>query len=158
MWVPPSRLNGCQCLVTLVLRSPQRSADWLSALDSLDESDGLALGPATVVAIRLGKKGAMSAALGFDIGDMRIVQQLVASLGQNANERIVFCVQDKRGHGDAFEHARGSGASVVILGVEKSAVARGNLVVEVAQAAHAAQMADFKMLGIERGLALDAPA
>src|SRR5208337_96619 len=137
--------------------SPRTNANRLSALDSLDESDGLALGPAAVVTTGLRQEGAMSAALSFDIGDMRIAQQLRARLGENANERIVFCMNEKRRHANAVEYVRASGASVVILGVNKSEMPGGNLVVEIAQAAHAAQMAQFKLPGIERSLALNAP-
>src|SRR5208283_6186408 len=51
-----------------------------------------------------------------------------------------------------------SGASVVILSVEKSEMARGNPVVKVAQAAQSSQVVELEMPGIERSFALDAPA
>ena len=49
--------------------------DGLSAFDLLHESDGLALGPAAIVAVGFGEKGAMSAMLGFEIGDAWILPE-----------------------------------------------------------------------------------
>ena len=46
----------------------------------------LALGPAAVVAVGVGQKGAVSAMGGLDVGDVRIAQQLFAS--QSGSTRI----------------------------------------------------------------------
>src|SRR5271166_3848341 len=100
----------------------------------------------------------MSATLGFDIGDVRIAEQLLTGVGQHANEGIVARVQHQSRHRYAFEHLGGSGASVVILSVDKSEMARGNPIVEIAQAAQSPQMAEFKMSEKENGFALDPPA
>src|SRR5208283_5629070 len=129
----------------------------LFALDSLDKCDGLALGPTSVVALGLGKEGAMSAMSGFDIGNVRIAQQLLAGFGQHANKRVVIGVHHQRRYSDALEHAGGRGARVVILGIEKTKMARGYLVVEIADATHSAQMAQLELPGIERSFALEAP-
>ena len=47
-------------------------------LDALDEGDGLAFGPAAIVAVGFGQESAMPAVRGFDISDFRVVQQLGA--------------------------------------------------------------------------------
>src|ERR1039458_7707492 len=47
-------------------------ADRLSRLNALEKGNSLALGPAAIVAVGFGEEGAVSAVLGFEVGDMRI--------------------------------------------------------------------------------------
>ncbi len=78
--------------------------------------------------------------------------EFLASLGPNANKRIVGGLQNERGHGDAVYHIRRRGACVVIIGALKSAVESGDLVIKFAQALHAAQPGRIECRGKQPSL------
>ena len=105
--------------------SSGEKTDGFATLRALDEGNGLALGPASIVAVGFGEEGAVSAVQSFDISNVRIVQQLLTCFRQHANKGIIVRMHYEGGNGNAIHHPRGSGSGVVILSVVKARVARG---------------------------------
>ena len=116
-----------------------RAAAGLQPL-SLNEADRLPLGPASVVTIRLGQECAMASGRGLDKPDIRVPEQLLTRLRKNADERVILGVQHESRNRNAIKNIRRSSARVVILGAGEPAIARGDLLVEVANAAQPAQI------------------
>src|SRR5271166_1770803 len=68
--------------------------------------------------------------------DMRVGQDFGAGIRQQANEGIVLCVQDERGHSNTVNDTGARRAIVIVVGVTEIAVAGDDLVIELANGAH----------------------
>src|SRR5438270_4139153 len=98
------------------------------------EIDQGLLRPAPVIAVGFGKKRAVSSISGFDQLDRGIAQQLGLSLGQYANKWVIVGMNDQGGNSNFLEYAGRAGASVIIIRAVETFIARGDLVVELADA------------------------
>ena len=103
-----------------------------------DKTDEGVLGPVAVVAggrVRLREEGAVAALDGFEEGDMRVRDDLVASIGGETDEGIVERIQNECRDGDLVDDARGSYPIVVILCSSEAGIESDDALVEVAQRA-----------------------
>src|ERR1700693_5110566 len=84
--------------------------------------DHLRFGPVPVAAVGLGEKRTMAAIFSFEECDVGVVQNLAASLRENADKRIVRGVQDEGGDADVVENVSGSGAVVIVISAGKATI------------------------------------
>lgn len=98
----------------------------------MEETNNLALSPAPVVAVRRREKGAMAAMRGLKQSNVRIGANLLSCLWQKADERVIRGVDYKRWHSDSVDNARGSGASVIVIGAGEAAIRSCDYVVKLA--------------------------
>jgi hypothetical protein len=84
---------------------------------------------------------------GLDEHDVRVRGNLPPRLRRDANEGIVCRVQNQRRNRDAIDHVRRRSAIIVIVDAGEAAIVSRHLVIELAQAADAAQAAHVEVLG-----------
>jgi hypothetical protein len=116
-------------------------------------------GPVAVVVgggVGLGEEGAVSAVGRLDESDVGVGGDLIARLGDEADEGVVERVDDEGGDGDTVEDAGGGGAEIVIVGAGEAGVEGGDAVVEVAQGADADGEVGIVDVGEERDFAAEA--
>ena len=65
----------------------------------------------------------------FDKCNVGIAQDFLASSGEDANERVIGCVQDEGGYGDTVHNMCGCSAIVVIRGAREPAIVSGEAIV-----------------------------
>src|SRR5579884_755895 len=101
---------------------------------SQNEIDNRLLRPASVVAIRRCDKCAVAAVRGFYEADGGICGQLCPGFWQDADEGIVFCVQNQCGNTNLFHNPGCGGPMVVVVGSGEAFVAGRDLVIEFSNA------------------------
>src|SRR5205814_3687696 len=80
----------------------------------------------------------------FDKCNVGIAQDFLASSGEDANERVIGCVQDEGGYGDTVHNMCGCSAIVVIRGAREPAIVSGDFVVKIAQTADTTSSRNFE--------------
>src|ERR1700685_849161 len=118
------------------------------------------LGPVPVVAARgvsRGEERAVTAVKCLDIGDVRIRDDDLAALRQDAQKRIVESMQDQRRNGDPIEHTRSGCPIIVVIRSGKAGIERGNAVVELSDRAYPNGSIRIVSVGKQRRLAPEPP-
>src|SRR5215470_19158739 len=88
----------------------------------------------SVIAVGFGEKRAMPAIFSLNEGYVWVGVDLGARGRQNADEGIVRCIQNVRGHGNSLDNVCGRRASIVVGSAVEPAIERRHLVIEVTQA------------------------
>src|SRR5579862_2754907 len=135
---------------------PTSTAQSASIRVSEQEGEEGAFGPASVVIFCGREEGAVTSALGFDVGDTGIFDERVARGGKHADEGIVERMQDKH-WGAELACIFGAGdAVVVVVGAGEASVARDDVLVEETHAADLFEGGGAVDLRKQRGLTADA--
>ena len=139
------RLSYSPTLFIVAVKRPiaRRGGRGSDRSDSLKVTDDGGLGPVNAVAGRRAEEGAVASVAGLDKGDVGIGEEARAGFRKEADERIVLRAEDERGNGDAVDDAGAGGAVVVVVGVAEAAIARDDLLVELADGANGADAARF---------------
>lgn len=92
-----------------------------------------AFGPASVITIGIGQKGAMSTISAFVEGNMRVRRHLGASLCRDSYEGIICGMQDEGRYGNLIDDLGSGGALVIIGRTRKPAIGSSHLVIKLAK-------------------------
>src|SRR5580704_14037802 len=103
------------------------------------ELDDPPLRPPAVVAIGVGNERTVAAIGALDEFQVRICENLFPRLRNEPHERIVGGMHDQAGNRYAVDDIGGRRARIVVHGAFEATIVGGDLIVELAQAAHAAQ-------------------
>lgn len=104
-------------------------------------------GPKAIISPVSRYERAMAPVLGRGQADMRIARQRGIGKTPKGDEGIILRRHDHCGNHDFLHDAQGAGLRVVIHGVTKAAIFRGDLVIEFAQRANAGQKAEIEFPG-----------
>lgn len=103
-----------------------------------------------------GQKRTVAAMAALDKTDVGIGKDARAGIRIEADEGIVCGAKDERGNRDAVNDAGAGGAVVIVVGVAKAAIARDDLLVELADGANGADAVNLIHARKQLGLVADA--
>jgi hypothetical protein len=106
--------------------------------------------PAAIVssiAVAFTNKGAVATILNFNVSNVRIGEQMLAGLRQNANEGIVDRVDYQRRSRDAVDDIRRGGASIIIICPGETAIVSRDAVIEFTQGPDTAEARGIEVTG-----------
>src|ERR1700758_678460 len=98
------------------------------------------------------QKGAVTSVPGLDQHDTGVGAQFGASVGSQADERIVESLQDQRGHSDVLRPVGTGNAMVVVVRTGGAAVSRDDLFVKLAHGANLTEAIGGVEIGVEFNL------
>src|SRR5689334_23816293 len=115
--------------------------------------DDLALGPAAVVTIGLCQESAVATVVGFNQSYAGVAKYSGPCFGKQADEGIIFGVDDERRHCNMVHYTGGRCAAIVIVSACESTIVGGNPLIKFANTARPTDLA-LIYLGKESCLSL----